>query len=352
MKTYKNIAEYMTPYWSGKTVYRESVLFCTDTQGVPAPAHLLYPPKEVLSVMSATEEITYEKGKDYYMKNGELTLLSDSSIPCTPFSVLYPNQPVANHSFNKTGGGYIYFSEGTVFHNMQTLVTYTHDTKWSGPIPEDKSALLPVTTGHIRDHDLSHILVIGDSITEGANSSGPIHTPPYLGSWWQLVGCYLQAVSGKEIDVSSIAMGGQISSWGATEAKKAAPDQHPDLIIIAFGMNDGTHKVPPQDFRANVASIIQAFRAMRPETEFILVGSILPNPEARDFVGYQEQNRDMLLELQGKGIAVADVTTMHKAFLEHKAYGDMTGNNVNHLNDFLARLQAQVVLRTMGIGIV
>jgi len=40
---------------------------------------------------------------------------------------------------------------------------------------------------------------------------------------------------------------------------------------------------------------------------------------------------------------VADMQSIHHALLKHKRYIDMTGNNVNHTNDFLTRVYAQVV---------
>ena len=39
---------------------------------------------------------------------------------------------------------------------------------------------------------------------------------------------------------------------------------------------------------------------------------------------------------------------MHQSILEHKRYRDMTGNNVNHPNDFLARVYAQTILQTIA----
>jgi hypothetical protein len=38
---------------------------------------------------------------------------------------------------------------------------------------------------------------------------------------------------------------------------------------------------------------------------------------------------------------------MHTTLLESKRYYDMTGNNVNHPNDFLARMYAQTILEVM-----
>jgi hypothetical protein len=47
------------------------------------------------------------------------------------------------------------------------------------------------------------------------------------------------------------------------------------------------------------------------------------------------------------GVALADLTTLHKEYLTVKNYRDMTGNNVNHPNDFLMRLYAQTIVKTI-----
>jgi hypothetical protein len=57
-----------------------------------------------------------------------------------------------------------------------------------------------------------------------------------------------------------------------------------------------------------------------------------------------------LLEIasEQEGVVVADMTTMHQDLLKRKAFIDMTGNNVNHTNDYLSRVYAQVILETMN----
>ena len=51
--------------------------------------------------------------------------------------------------------------------------------------------------------------------------------------------------------------------------------------------------------------------------------------------------------MEKAGVVVADMTTFHEALLAQKRYCDMTGNNVNHPNDFLARAYAQVLFQTV-----
>jgi hypothetical protein len=57
----------------------------------------------------------------------------------------------------------------------------------------------------------------------------------------------------------------------------------------------------------------------------------------------------ILLSLEEKyPLAVADLTQMHAdLLLAGKRYRDMTGNNINHPNDYLIRVYAQVILKTL-----
>jgi hypothetical protein len=59
--------------------------------------------------------------------------------------------------------------------------------------------------------------------------------------------------------------------------------------------------------------------------------------------------RDTLRSMEGPGVAVADLWEMHGELLGQKSYEDTTGNHVNHPNDFIVRLYAQVVLARLGV---
>ena len=81
---------------------------------------------------------------------------------------------------------------------------------------------------------------------------------------------------------------------------------------------------------------------------------MLPNRE----VGYntgvsilqnQAKYLPVLLELEREteGVAVADVTSGHAELMEKKNFRDMSSNNINHPNDFMQRVYAQVILKTL-----
>ncbi|GGD82366.1 hypothetical protein GCM10010911_45610 [Paenibacillus nasutitermitis] len=107
------------------------------------------------------------------------------------------------------------------------------------------------------------------------------------------------------------------------------------------GIGDG---VTPSAFKANIRSIVNTVRSVNPAAEFILAGTTLPNPETF-FLDQQPYYFEALRELASEmpGVAAADMTGVHAELLKTKSFGDMTGNNVNHPNDFLSRWHAQFV---------
>jgi len=45
----------------------------------------------------------------------------------------------------------------------------------------------------------------------------------------------------------------------------------------------------------------------------------------------------------GEGIGMVDIHRVQLSLMERKRFVDMTGNNVNHPNDFMVRVYAQTV---------
>ena len=113
-------------------------------------------------------------------------------------------------------------------------------------------------------------------------------------------------------------------------------------------MNDGNaSSVSAETYRNNISAIIQAAKAGNPNVEILLVSPMLPNPEVKMTEGNQASYEAELLSLETEGVAAAPVTTMYQYLMKNKRYYDMTGNNVNHPNDFVARLYAQVLNATL-----
>jgi hypothetical protein len=58
--------------------------------------------------------------------------------------------------------------------------------------------------------------------------------------------------------------------------------------------------------------------------------------------------RDALVRIETTGVAVADVTALWMAVVSKKSFMDITGNGVNHPNDYGHRLYAMVLAATLG----
>ena len=118
-------------------------------------------------------------------------------------------------------------------------------------------------------------------------------------------------------------------------------------MVLGFGMNDGRTELDL--FHDNVEKMVKSFRENNPNGEVVLLSTTYPNTES-DWVRNQPLTVNELYKIQEKYgyTGVADMTTMHENLLATgKRYRDMTGNNVNHPNDFLARIYAQVILKTL-----
>jgi hypothetical protein len=123
----------------------------------------------------------------------------------------------------------------------------------------------------------------------------------------------------------------------------------PDLVVIAFGMNDGA--TTPLVLAQRVVTM--AKKAKEAGCEVILVSTMLPNCEAAGFWGNQQDFEAAILEQVKKSaldIAVVQMTSLHRSLLTVKPYYHMTGNNINHPNDFLARFYAQSIVEAITGG--
>lgn len=136
------------------------------------------------------------------------------------------------------------------------------------------------------------------------------------------------------------------TAWGVSTVQSSVIKHKPDLMVLAFGMNDAS--TAPQAYKNQIQQIVDKVLSDNPNCEVILVATMLPNEEAEGFFGNQVKFADELKSLTKEGIVLCDMTEFHSILLKYKKYSDMTGNNINHPNDFLARAYTQVLLKTMS----
>ena len=339
------------PIWEGNTVYEESFFAlmqrdecAEDDLVIP----LLYRADEILRVTSATREVVLEEGKDYRLSNGALVIPAGSSVyrmAWKEYQVIGEGED--QYPFLCEGGGKIFFGEGDTMHSREYLVTYTHSDAWGGFVPAATAEKLPRTRALLAQGKPLSFCFFGDSITTGANSSDAIGAEPFIPMFPQLVCMALQDRFGSEIRYVNHAVGGTVSHWGTERLPVDFADEVPDIMFIGFGMNDASCHVPPQDFIDNIRTMVEQTRALNPACEFLLCSTTLPNPMAQTFCWDHDTHEPLLAALcesLGDCAALVPMTSVHRALMEKKRFYDMTGNNINHPCDFLARVYAQAIL--------
>ncbi len=338
----------MQPIWDTDLIVDEALTMITETEkgkdGDTAKAPLLFEPEAILSVTSADKTKEYKEGVDYTLCGNMICLTKDTSAFYFTQDEMIFDEAKPGKCFPTRDGRYSLFSEGHFFHDRQLAVTYTKKSGTLSWQPEYAGRSVPKTIAKLQNKEPVKIVLYGDSISAGANSSGLMLTTPFLPTFGALLGEQLRRHYGGPVEVINTAVGGMATGWGIQNALVRAADYKPDLCIIAFGMNDGGEKgLKPGEFGSNIARIRHLISEASPETEFILCATTVPNKILKGFFGYQDQYYDVLKELECAGTAIASFYHLQKALLEKKRFVDMTGNNVNHPNDFMIRCHAQTL---------
>ena len=116
-------------FWETTTMNGESLFFIQENDNELPRASLLFKPDKILSIKNAAEDVTYIEGKDYVFKPGSriISLTKDSRISFMKKNDMYPQfdspKSIKKYRFGESN---LFFSEGHVFHDLQTAVTYKH----------------------------------------------------------------------------------------------------------------------------------------------------------------------------------------------------------------------------------
>jgi len=337
--------------WLARQVDGDPLFFVQHEGQACASARLLLTPRELPRLASATGAASYVAGKDFQWQPGsrELTLTPGSRMPFRRHSDLLraPGSP-DSIAANRDGTRHLLYGEGHFFHDQQVLATYVPAEPWTGPVPRADAAGLARTLARLKARQPVKVVLLGDSISTGANASGVVGAAPGLPGYHDLVVQALHRRFGGEVKLCNLSVGGMSAPWGVEQMPRAIAEA-PDLFIIAFGMNDASGRCPPAEFCGHVRRMIAAMQVARPACDVIVVSTMTANsvwqyaaPEL--YPAY----RDAVMALRVPGITVADVTTLWSWVVERKRFLDLAGNGVNHPNDFGHRLYADVILALFG----
>ena len=342
------------PLFSDSVMTNETVLF----MGTDDAAPLMYRADEILSVTSFDLKTNYVEGVDWTFDRESHTIrpTANTRMPYYTEAEWYPSS--GRFACNLSGKAYVFFSEGSTISLHQVCVTYRHSDSWEGPAPRDDSAAFaPTLSAFTARPGGGKALFYGDSITTGGNSSGTIGFEPRIPSWPEQVHAgIVEATGNSGIAYVNTAVGGKNTQWGLDNVQERVIAHAPDFVLIAFGMND---TLSAADYSAKHEAMVNAIHAALPNAAVMLVSPMVPNLEATSFVSrgtlfpqYEQALVALVAKFRAAGfsrIGCANVNTMHAAVLAKKRFRDMTGNNVNHCNDFSARIYRDTILAAMGL---
>jgi len=339
-------ADQFRPFWTSDVMDQETVLFVRDTESGEARGHVLFPISEIILMQSSSGDVVYEKGTDYKIVPGSREIIIPAGsrvVTSKPTDLRRPADSQRHRLTHRDGNGEILFGAKLEYHQMQTSVTYKKaDDTWPVILSRFDEKALPISIGKLRDQKELSVVLLGDSISTGCNASGWGGGAPFQPAYQDLLTMHLQAHYKTEVKLTNLSVGGQSTPWGVTMIDKVVTHK-PDLVIIAFGMNDSAGR-SPEEFRANTLAMINNTRETLPNAEFILIAPMLGN---RDWTTLKHDRfpkyRDELESLCKPGITLADMTSVWNEFLKWKKDADLTGNGVNHPNDFGHRVYAQIL---------
>ncbi|MCF7817033.1 MAG: hypothetical protein K9M54_04060 [Kiritimatiellales bacterium] len=332
-----------------KLMENESVVFCSDLQ--PRSAHLLFKPTEIQTVQRANRSQVFTNGIDYTVSaDGLISLTPASRIPVLDYYAAAIDATF--YRFVDTNGIPFYSPGGTYKHSdYDVVVTYTHA---SGSLDELEAgnwfSSLTTSIYQLRTRQPLNVTFFGDSITAGAQASAPTVEPFAPAYPTQVVDALKTRFGYDQINYANKAVGGKTSTWGLQEIQQVI-DTDPDLVVLAFGMNDASGNTPTATYKQNTEGMIQALRAANPNVGIVLVAEFSPNPEwASAHYDLRAQNRDALYDLYSKyeNMAFVDVGAVSRPIAARKKFQDFSGNDLNHPNDFLHKIYADSILNVFG----
>ena len=384
-------------FWQSDTMYDETVLFFAETDGegnvLSAPqAKLLFPAEKIIEIKQyrtdSDDPVLFAEGEDFTCDADTLTavgtlredagkMVFSGSVPYVTDKSLTGEMPFPGVPYSKTvsskqtPGLYLPFTEGTGIVAMQCSVTYTHSGKWTGTAaPCYADGALKQTVEKLKAGGPVELFVWGDSISTGANSSSVLNMAPRLKTWPELLADNLSSYFGADVRLTNRAVGGWTSDNGVAGGsgyvdgkliqqkglsallREELPEYMPDVALIGFGMNDASGGLSADRFVGNILSMITSLRERNPACEIILIGTMLANPLAVHSRNQEELTQYLknIAQIETYHCCTVDIGSMHKALLDAgKCYTEMSSNNVNHPNDFLARIYAMNLL-TAFIG--
>lgn len=270
-----------------------------------------------------SKTIVYERGRDFTIDAaaGTISRTKDSRIPDFKNNILYGKKNFNHSQF--PGYGNLAF---TIY------VDYTAaDVPDIRPKEVEATSQLPRTVKKLKANAPLKIIAFGDSITAGGEAScvDLQFTPRWIRETLQ------KRYPNARIVFENGATGGDRTVEGLARLADKVLSRQPDLVLLAFGMNDhNLSGTPLPQFRDNLRSMVKQIRDAT-GAEVILLSAFPPNPDwvfgSHQMEKYAAATKKVADEVNAP---YADVFGVWEKVLKRKDLPSLLGNNINHPNDF------------------
>jgi acyl-CoA thioesterase-1 len=294
------------------------------------PARVAFAPATIpaVSVRSTylddlTNTIHYVAGRDYTFdyEAGAITRTPGSRIPDFSTNILFGKEDFDHSRFPGYGNG-----------PFLVFIDYTAKEKPAWPVQSSQANLLPRTRKKLESGQKLTLVAFGDSITAGGEA-----TRSELIYWQRWADSLHVKYPRAEIKAINGATGGDTTAMGLARLDDKVIKQKPDLVLIAFGMNDHNipgFGVPLEAFTTNLKTIVDRIR-QNTDAEIVLLSAFPPNPKWHFGSLRMEQYAQATEQVaREKNCAYADVFHNWQTIAALKKPEDLLGNNINHPNDF------------------
>ena len=129
------------------------------------------------------------------------------------------------------------------------------------------------------------VLIVGDSLSAG-------YGIPADSAWPALLG---RRVDGRGVRIVNASISGETTAGGLARLPKLLAEQHPAIVLVELGANDGLRGLPLPEIRTNLRAIVESIRSAKARA--VLLGIELPvnyGPQYRD--GLRDIYRDLAKE--------------------------------------------------------
>ena len=158
---------------------------------------------------------------------------------------------------------------------------------------------------------------------------------PYRKPWFELFADFIAKKFAIKCDWENRGINGAASDKPLVYQPELL-DGTADLWVIAYGMNDLANRTA-EEFADNLQKIMAKISANDPQAEFLLVTPMSGNPDwDHTPLEKTEKFSDAIraLPANAENILCADVNSLWTKVLTVKGFYDITGNGVNHPNDY------------------